>query len=271
MRWFIRAILLFSIIIGSFILAERLVVYPLDPRQVPTAEAGVPEMKEIVHRTIEGIDIVVWTSPPRDGKPTILYLHGNAGNLTNRAQRFNRFLDRGYGLVAPAYRGSSGTKGWPSENYITRDMNDIYSAMVAGSLTGRSVRPIIYGESIGAAVAVQMNISDTAYISPPRGIILEAPFTSLKDVARDLYPELQLLTGLMRSRWNSLDAASEIKVPLMIAHGVDDPLIPIEHGRALFEAVSSEDKTFIEVTGAGHVNVWTLEFQKQLFEYLTRF
>jgi fermentation-respiration switch protein FrsA (DUF1100 family) len=275
MRWIFRAVFLFAVIIGGFVLAERITVYPLDPRHVSPAEAGIAEMKELRVLGAHDRELIVWHAPARQGKPTIFYLHGNAGNLANRVPRFQRFLDRGFGIVAPAYRGSSGSKGWPYQAGISADIRQIYWDLAKGRLTGEKIRPVIYGESIGAAVAVQLNlsamISADADLGAPKAIILEAPFTSLKDVAHAVQPELVLLTGLMLSRWESIEVAPLITAPLLILHGRNDPLIPIAHGRAIFEAAGGEDKEFYEVKDAGHIDVWKVAAQRKLFDWLKRF
>ncbi|MGR3635471.1 MAG: hypothetical protein ACU0BK_06030 [Shimia sp.] len=105
--------------------AERLLIYPFDKTQVSPADAG---LSGITEHALQGGDdtLIVWTSPPRKGKPVIFYLHGNAGNLAARAGRFRRFTDRGYGLIALAYPGSSGSSGTPSQESLSAAATDIW-------------------------------------------------------------------------------------------------------------------------------------------------
>lgn len=272
MRWLIRAVFLLALIIGGFVLAERMVLYAFDPRRVPPDVAGVSE-KSVESAT--GKKMYVWMAPAARGKPTILYLHGNAGGLHNRKRRFHALTKRGYGLVAPGYRGSSGSAGWPTEKLIMQDIRALYGDLVRGDLTGTPTRPIVYGESIGAAVAINLNASAIASedkgVGGPLAMALEAPFTSLRDVARAMHPELVLATGFMTSHWRSIDHAALIRTPLLILHGGHDGLVPIEQGRAIFDAARSEDKAFFEVTDAGHIDVWKVAAQKRLYRFLQRF
>lgn len=269
MRWIIRAIVLFALLIGGFGLAERLIIYAFDPRRIDPPVAGI---SEVIVTSATGKKMYVWVAAPRQGKPTLLYLHGNAGNLNNRSPRFRGITERGYGLIAPAYRGSSGSTGWPIESLIREDIAGFYAQLVQGEITGAPVRPIIYGESIGAAVAIHLNAAITqAGLDGPRAIVLEAPFTSLRDLAHSIQPELVLATGFMTSHWRSIEYADKLTAPLLILHGRNDRLVPISQGRAIFDAASSRNKDFYEVTNAGHVDVWKVATQKRLYRFLSGF
>lgn len=257
------SVFLFS---SGLLFAERLLIYAFDPRSVDPASLDL-NVTVSSFRTPSGYDITFWSAPPAPGQPTVLYLHGNAGNLANRERRFKRFLDRGYGLIAPAYPGSSGSSGWPSQDRLMQTMSEVYSALSDGQLTGAPVQPILYGESLGAAVALQLVAEPPD--RQPRAVILEAPFTSLKDVANDLSSWADALTPLLTSSWLSLEAAPALSAPLLVIHGADDPLIPVAHGRMIFEAASSLDKEFYEVEGAGHTDVWKLSAQRHLFGWLS--
>lgn len=266
MRWVFRALFLSTLLIGGYVLAERFTVYAFDPRQVTPDIPGVSE--QIVSNSSGG-NMVVWTARPKRGKPTILYLHGNAGNLNNRTPRLRAITDRGYGIVAPGFRGSSGSAGWPTEKAIRADTKGLYSALLDGRLTGTPTRPIIYGESIGAAVAIHLLEDINPDIAQPKAIVLEAPFTSLVDVAKAIQPELALATGLMVNRWNSINYAANLIAPLLILHGSKDQLIPVDQGRQIFEEAKSPSKEFFEVEGAGHINVWKIPAQKRLYRFLS--
>lgn len=268
MRWIIRAIVLFGLIVGGFVLAERLILYAFDPRRIAPEIAGV---SELTVQSATGNTMYVWVAEAKPGKPTILYLHGNAGGLADRTPRLTALTKRGFGLVAPAYRGSSGSAGWPSETSIRTDIKGLYEALVSGALTGTPIRPILYGESIGAAVAIQLNAAIVTTSNAPRAIILEAPFTSLRDVAHAIQPELVLATGFMTSHWRSLEAAPKITAPLLILHGENDPLIPLDQGRAILNAAASRDKELFVVPEAGHINVWKVTAQRRLYQFLADF
>lgn len=262
----LRAVVTVFLFSSGLLFAERLVIYAFDPRAVDPASLDL-DVTASSFQTPSGYAITLWTAPPDPGQPTVLYLHGNAGNLANRRGRFKRFVDRGYGLIAPGYPGSSGSSGWPSQEVLTQTMSEVYRAIIDGQITGTPVLPVIYGESLGAAVALQVVAEAPA--RQPRAVILEAPFTSLVDVARDLSSWADALTPLLTSSWLSLEAAPSLTAPLLVIHGAQDALIPIAQGRAIHEAAASADKEFYVVKEAGHVDVWKLTAQRHLFGWLS--
>ena len=251
-------------LLGKF---EQSMVYPLDATEVAPADAGVPNMQAV--RFASGKEtLVLWVAKPKAGKPVILYFHGNAGNLANRAPRFDAFEKRGFGVVAMAYRGSSGSTGKPTQKGILRDAINVYQALP--DLVG-TAPVILYGESLGTGVAVLMADSPELANTPPAAMVLEAPYTSIPDVTRRIYPKLRPLLFLMKNRWPSLRHIRNLDIPLLILHGTDDPLIPIEMGRGLFDASPVNDKTFFAVQGAGHSDVWQPDAKVALYAFLDRF
>lgn len=248
--------------LGTF---ERKAVYPFDTRRVDPTELGLDGISETVFRS-SGHDLITWVAPPAPGKPTILYLHGNAGNLTNRAWRFKAFRARGYGLIAPAYRGSSGSTGRPSEAAITRDLRKLYSHLDQ-LIDGLSAdRVVFYGESLGSGVTLK--VLDTPQIPQPAGVVLEAPYTSLPDVVRHVYPQLESLIPKMKNIWDSQTHARSLTAPLLILHGAEDQMIPPAQGRAVLKAAGSTNKQFVLVKGAGHSETWTDQSLPQLWRFL---
>jgi pimeloyl-ACP methyl ester carboxylesterase len=267
--WFLALLAVLGLAVAGVFALERMLVYPFDATQVAPEELGLPTAN-VIRYTKGGRDLVIWTSPAAGGKPTLFYLHGNAGNLANRAPHFGAFAEMGFGIVAPAYRGSSGSKGWPHQRAILGDMEAIYRDLLSGALTGEPVRPVLYGESLGTAVATHLN-ARLAPADRPAAIVLEAPLASIGEVAGHVQPRLQFLTGIMPSPWRSIDQAGALTGPLLILHGSDDPLIPIAQGRALFEAAPSDEKLFHEAPGAGHSDVIQGDALDVLLAFLNRF
>lgn len=245
---------------------ERNMVYPFDPTRVSPANAGVPQMREVLFET-GGETLVLWVVKPKRGKPTILYFHGNAGNLANRAPRFAAFIERGFGVVAMAYRGSSGSGGKPSQKAISADAINLHLKLPDLIRTG----PVIYyGESLGTGVAIMTASSAAISSTPPTAIVLEAPYTSIADVGRRAYPKLGVFAWAMKNKWRIKHHIKQVPHPLLILHGTRDDLIPIEMGRAVFALSPAADKTFYAVKGAGHNNVWQPDAQATLYRFLNR-
>ena len=164
-------------------------------------------------------------------------------------------IDRGYGVVALAYRGSSGSSGAPDETKLTNDARAVARALQMEPL-------VLYGESLGTAVAIKLaseGIGDA--------VVLEAPFTSFADLVTVQYP-LEDLRHHLTQHWNSAGKISGLKQPLLIIHGRSDKIVPIEQGRAVFKAAGSDDKQFLELADRGHHNLWTVEMQVALYDFL---
>ncbi|WP_353314799.1 alpha/beta hydrolase [Shimia sp. NS0008-38b] len=259
-------------------LAERLILYPFDKTRIAPAEVGLPEVTE--HAVDSGGNtLIIWTAPPKKGHPVIFYLHGNAGNLANRAGRFRRFMDRGYGLIALAYPGSSGSTEAPSEDSLKRSAKLVWlekhALLPLTLLPPSSSKTIVYGESLGAAVAIGLNASAASDhmkgVGPADAIILEAPFTSIKALAQHHYPALTPLQVYTDGQWDSLRWAAQLRHPLLVIHGTNDSLIPIEMGRQIFSAAPSGQKEFVEAPDAGHTGLWRTDTWPKLTRFIDQF
>ena len=222
---------------------------------------------------VKGATLVTWVAAPKAGKPVILYFHGNAGNLANRVGRFRRFIARGYGLVAMAYRGSSGSTGRPSQKAITADVRALYRDL--DNVLKTDAPRVLYGESLGSGVVTVALLSSFVIdaekgAGPPAAVVLEAPYSSILDVALVMSPELEPLSKYLKSTWESAKHAHYIKSPLLVIHGTDDTLIPIGQGRHVYDAAQSTDKQFLAVKGAGHTDLWRSDVLPKLWQFIDR-
>ena len=233
---------------------ETMAVYPFDSTYATPDASGEPRMQETWVQAADGARLLVWRAAPETGKPTILYLMGNAGGLKERSDRFRRLLDRGFGVVAPAYRGSSGSTGRPEENVLVAD-----ALTLARAETGPLV---LYGESLGAAVAIRIAAEGLG-----QRLVLEAPFTSVTDLLQAQYPG-EDLAHLVTQKWDSLAAVPRVTLPLLVVHGDRDRLVPFEMGRRIHDRAGSRVKRLLKVRGAGHSGLWTVETQVALFDFL---
>ncbi len=244
---------------------ERKAVYPFDSTRVDPADLGLVGMSEVVF-TSSGQRLILWVAPARSNQPTILYLHGNAGNLANRTRRFQHFIERGYGVIAPAYRGSSGSTGRPSEAAITSDIRRVYNRLDRLVPGLRASRTIVYGESLGTGVALKLLAGDN--IPQPRGVVLEAPYTSLPDVVMFVYPQFEPLIPKMKNIWNSAEHVKQLQAPLFVMHGSQDTIIPLAQGRAVFDAAGSRNKQFLRIPGASHSETWRSDTLPKLWRFI---
>ena len=247
--------------------AEAILLYHFDDTRISPADAGEPRLREV-----ERDEIILWVAPPKPGKATVLYFHGNAGNLANRTGRFTALLDRGFGVVAMAYPGSSGSTGEQTADWFSRVAAGVYldtPKLVGGGPV------ILYGESLGTGIATYVAASPASHpdkgIGPAAGIVLEAPYTSIRDATRHHYPQLGDLVERLPNLLPSKEWITTADVPLLILHGSDDRVIPVEMGQTLFDLAGTKDKTLHIVQGAGHANVWQPAAQQVLYDFLDRF
>ncbi|MGB0960652.1 MAG: alpha/beta hydrolase [Halocynthiibacter sp.] len=266
LRFLLVLALLVIGIVSLFDNAERALIYAFDDTHVTPQNAGAKGFKEET-LTQEDETLLAWYHPPRSGKPTVLYFHGNAGNLATRTSRFNWLTYHGYGVLAPAYRGSSGSTGRPNEARLTKD-----AEMWLKHLLAKSPKSIVlYGESLGTGVAVKIAARQHPASRPIRAMILEAPYTSIPDILMHISDGFAPLARVLNEHWDSKSKIADVTVPLLILHGQKDKVIPIEHGRALFDAAMSKDKQFFDPRNGTHTNVLQSGGDQVLKRFLARF
>jgi fermentation-respiration switch protein FrsA (DUF1100 family) len=242
------------VVAGCAVMQRSMMYFPGGPMPPPAA-AGLPQMQAVELQTVDHLKLTSWYAPARDGRSTIVYFHGNAGNLADRAFKVKPFLEAGYGMLMVCYRGYGGNPGEPTEEGLFHD-----GRAALAFLQGRGVplnRTVLLGASLGSGVAVRM-----ASEYRVQGLMLEAPFTSAADVAKTSYPFLPV-DSMMLDRFDSLGRIDAVHAPLLLAHGDADRTIPIEHGRRLF-AAANEPKVGHFIPGGGHTDLtdfglWDIE------------
>jgi hypothetical protein len=228
--------------VAAFIAQRRLMYFP-DPNRVSPASFALAGVEERVLTTPDGETLVAWFGHAMPGRPTLLYFHGNGGNLANRSERVRKYRARGMGVFILSYRGYSGSTGRPSERANVADAKLAYEALIAEGVSADDI--IVYGESLGSGVAIQL-----AAAKPVGGVVLDAPYTSIVDVAAGAYPYFPVRPFLF-DRYESLRYLPKIDVPLLVIHGEDDEVIPVAMGRAVYTAANAP-KQIVTFPGAGH-------------------
>lgn len=234
---------LYAIAVAAMYLAQRRFIYFPEPVRTLPAAAGLPEVAERTLETPDGEKLIAWYGKAKPGQPTLLYFHGNGGALEFRSASFRRYLDHGLGMFMLSYRGYSGSTGSPSEKANVADAKLAYEALQKEGVPPQDV--IIYGESLGSGVAVQVATEKAA-----SGVILDSPFTSIAELAAGLYPWLPV-NLLLKDRYDSIGHIRDVHMPVLIVHGEADDVVPVEMGRRLF-AAANEPKAIITIPGLGH-------------------
>ncbi|MGE0513980.1 MAG: alpha/beta hydrolase [Hyphomicrobiaceae bacterium] len=240
------SVALYALVVGAAWLGQRHLMYVPDATRVAPAAAGLTGVDEQVLRTPDGAQVIVWRALAKAGHPTILYLHGNAGNLAGRADRFQRYQRQGFGLMMLSWRGYSGSSGHPTEVNNVADAGLVYDALVASGVRAEDI--VVYGESLGSGVAIQLAGSRRV-----GALVLDAPYTSIIDVALLSYPYLPV-RPLLIDRYESDRHIAKVTAPVLILHGERDAIIPVRMGRALYDLVQGEKKLALFPDG-GHVDL----------------
>ena len=224
-------------------LQQRSLQYFPSREATPPDLLGLSGVSEERVKTPDGETIVMWHAEAKPGFPTILFFHGNGGEMSGRGERMAFYQSQGFGALFVSYRGYGGSTGSISEQGFMTDAVTAYDLLIA-----RGVPPgmiAVVGESLGTGVAVQL-----AAQRPVGALVLEAPFTAAVDVAAEVYPWLPVRL-LMKDQFISRDHIGKVKAPLLILHGDADGVIPVEQGRRLFD-MANEPKQLVILHGEGH-------------------
>ena len=220
---------------------RRLIYFPTSGPLPPASEV-LPNGRDVVIRTDDGLDLAAWYFPVDGGGPAVLMCHGNGGDRAMRAPLAAALNRMGMSVLLLDYRGFGGNPGRPTEEGLAADARAAQSWLAAQP----GVEEMVYfGESLGAAVVVGLAVE-----RPPDAMVLRSPFTSLADVAGVHYPWLPVRFLLM-DRYPSIEKIASVRAPLLVIAGDRDDIVPESMSRRLFDAAEGP-KRYVVVPGAGH-------------------
>ena len=247
---FIR-ILLGTLILFSFLTflilylkyyEKKGIYFPIRKIHLTPKEIGL-EFEDVYFFSSDGVKLNGWYIPAKEARATVLFCHGNAGNICHRIDVIYLFCKLGLSVFIFDYRGYGRSQGKPTEEGLYRDAQSAHKYLIEKrNLNEGSI--VVYGKSIGANVAVELcsKVKTAALIS-------ESAFTSALEMGKKLFPFLPL-KWLISIKFDALSKIKNITVPKLIIHSEDDKIIPFRHGRKLFEA-APEPKEFYPMRG-GH-------------------
>ena len=242
---------------------QRLLMYfPIQDLPDPS-QVQLPEMKVIQLQTEDGLNLRSWYHESKNSEKTIVYFHGNGGNIAHRSRRVKPLVDRGIGLLMLSYRGYGGNEGKPSEEGLMWDARAALNFLLKEKNINLE-QIILLGESLGTAMAIKLASKNNV-----GAIILEAPFTSAVNVGRRAYPFLPIKL-LLKDRYDNLSRIGKVKSPILIIHGERDMIVPSKHGKILLEN-AKHPKKGVFLSNAGHNDLFyhgsndhVLDFIKKL-------
>jgi fermentation-respiration switch protein FrsA (DUF1100 family) len=242
-RLIVVALLSFGIIVAIvYFFQDRLLYFPSSEMAGTPAVAGL-EFEQVHFRAADNTALHGWYVPAQDARATLLFCHGNGGNISHRLDSILIFNSLGLNVFIFDYRGYGMSQGRPSEQGTELDA----LAAMQWLIGEKQVDPeklIIFGRSLGGAVAAGLACTQGA-----AGLVLESSFTSYGDIGREHYPWLPVRL-IARYRYATLEKVADISMPVLVVHSTDDELVPFRHGRKVFEACTGQ-KYFLQISG-GH-------------------
>jgi fermentation-respiration switch protein FrsA (DUF1100 family) len=230
------------VLIAAWVFQPRLVFFPSVDEAGAPGEIGL-EYEEVWLSSGFGRQIHGWWVPARDARYTLLFCHGNAGNITHRLDSIKLFHDLQLSVFIFDYQGYGKSKGRPGETATYRNAHAAWEYLTAE----RCVPPdqiVLFGRSLGGAVAIQL-----AGIVDPFALIVESCFTSVVDMGTKVYPWLPIRL-VRRIHYNSLSRIGDVVAPKLFIHSIDDETVPFGMGKRLYSR-APRPKQFLKIRG-GH-------------------
>ena len=223
-----------------YVFQEKMIFFP-GKKIVDTPETIGLQYEDVYLVTDDEIKVHGWYVPHPDAKATLLFFHGNAGNISHRLDSISIFHELDLSVFIIDYRGYGKSAGRPSEHGTYRDAQAAWDYLV----DERRLRPddiIVFGRSLGGAVAAGL----AARVSPA-AVILESTFTSIKELGKHYYPYLPV-SWIARVRYPVDEDISSFNCPVLVIHSEQDDVVPFRHGKSLFEH-AREPKMFLPISG----------------------
>ena len=223
-----------------YYMQQRFLYEPV--REIPytPAELGL-DFEEVYFRTGDRLRLHGWFVPAQNSEFTVLYCHGNGGNMMYFLETVNFLNKLGLNCFIFDYRGYGSSQGEPTENGTYLDVRAAYRWLTKK----KSIAPeriILFGWSLGGSIAAYL-----ASKVKPAGLVIESTFTSYQDIGRKFYPYMPV-KWFARFNYPTVDYVRKVKCPVLIIHSRNDEMIPFEFGLAIYNA-ANEPKKFVEIFG----------------------
>ena len=227
--FFLLILIYFVITVVVYFFQRKLLYHPFSPQI--TGKGLIHNFETINFKTSDNFELKGWFHLKNSNKKTILFLHGNAGNLDNRIDKLNFLGNMDINFLIISWRGYSGNPGNPSETGLYKDALGGIEWLNKKGISNDQI--ILYGESLGTAITTEVAQNENF-----AGIILEAPFTSMVDMGQKIYPIFPV-KFLLKDKYESKNKIKNIKSPILVLHGRKDKIVPFYMGEKIFEMANN--------------------------------
>lgn len=252
-RWWARIVRSIGLAVGlsvvlltgmAMFFGDRFIFFPSPASEAWDRNRRLTGAEEVTFRAADGAQLVSWYVRATSARATVLFFHGNAGNLSHRIDILQTLAGLDADVFIVGYHGYGKSEGEPSEASLYLDADAAYAYLTAQ----RGVQPsrlVVFGESLGGGPAI-----DLVSRQPTAGLIVQSAFTSIDDMASHAIPFFPM-GWLIRSKFDNLAKMPQIGVPRLFMTTRTDEIVPYRQTRRLFDA-ASEPKTWVEFDGCGH-------------------
>ena len=227
------------VLILIYINQSKLVYFPSTDISTNPKSVGL-EYESIIFHSSDNTKLHAWYIPKKGADVTLLFLHGNGGNISHRLDSIKLFNSLEMNVFIFDYRGYGNSEGSANEQNTYDDARSAWDYLIKNKNV-KAEDIIIFGRSLGGAIAA--NLGST---TKPKGIILESTFTTAKELVSDVYPFVP--QSLIHITYGTTRYLKDINYPILVVHSIDDNIIPFKHGQAVFKN-ANEPKTFVQIRG----------------------
>lgn len=250
--WLATGAVVYGGLLTSLYLFQRQLLYHPATSVPDMAQAGVPDMRAVALTAADGTGLLAWYRAPQPGKKLLVYFHGNAGHIGHRGYKARRYLEAGHGVLLVSWRGFGGNSGKPTDQGLMQDARAALDFALKSGALAKDI--VLYGESLGSGPAAILAAESAAAGKALGAVVLEAPYTSMADLAQHHYFYIPA-RHLLADKFDAAASIAGINAPLFVVHGERDRTVPIQFGRALFDA-ARDPKQAVWLPNAEHNDLY---------------
>lgn len=252
---------IYLLILASLYVMQRRLMFAANPTRIQLDQADLPGVTEVIMETHQGDKLICWHGLAKPGRPTFAIFHGNGGNIGWRGDIFRELMTKGYGVFMLGYPGYGGSDGSPSETAFMEAADLSYAHLRQLGIPANDI--VIFGESLGTSVATQLAARQESL-----ALVLVAPMESVLHVAQSQYPYIPV-KWLLKDPFRTDLHIGKVDEPLLIVHGSNDDVIPIDNSRTLFK-LANEPKSLEIIERGGHNDLFDFSIVNVIDRFLNQ-